>query len=191
MPDATDPPALMTTEQLLAIPDDGIVRELYAGHMKELGTSRRGVRHTWSGSNVTALLRGWVQAQPSPRGRVLSGDAGFRLQRNPDTTVGVGIAYISPAMAAGLPDEAFPVDGAPILAVEILSPSDTQQDITDKVAAYLAFGVPLVWVVETAFQTVTVYRPAAAPAMFNVTQQLDGGPHLPGFRADVAEVFAD
>ena len=191
MSGTADTLTLMTTEQLLAIPDDGIVRELYAGHLKELGMSRRGVRHTWSGSNVTALLRGWVKTLPSPRGRVLSGDAGFRLQRNPDTTVGIDIAYISPEMAAGLPDEAFLIDGSPTLAVEILSPSDTQEAILNKVAAYLTAGVVLVWVVETVFKTVTVYRPDAPPAMFNVTQQLDGGPHLPGFRADVAEVFAD
>ncbi len=182
---------LMTTEQLLALPDDGIVRELYDGHLKEFGMSRRGVRHTWSGTNVTAVLRGWVKTQPLPRGRVLAGDAGFRLKRNPDTTVGVDIAYVSAGMAAGVPDDAFLIDGAPVLAVEILSPSDTQVDVLAKVAAYLAAGTSLVWLVETVFQTVTVYRPDAPPTLFNVTQQLDGGPHLPGFRADVAEVFAD
>jgi Uma2 family endonuclease len=178
---------LITTEQLPAMPDDGIDRELYAGQLRELGTSRRGVRHTWSGTNVTAMLRGWVKTQPVPRGRVLSGDAGFRLRRNPDTTVGVDIAYISPQMAADLPDEAFLIDGAPVLAVEILSPSDVQGNIVTKVAA----GVALVWIVETVFKTVTVYRPDAPPTMFNVTQRLDGDPHLPGFAADVTEVFAD
>jgi hypothetical protein len=126
---------LITTEQLPAMPDDGIDRELYAGQLRELGTSRRGVRHTWSGTNVTAMLRGWVKTQPVPRGRVLSGDAGFRLRRNPDTTVGVDIAYISPQMAADLPDEAFLIDGAPVLAVEILSPSDVQGNIVTKVVS--------------------------------------------------------
>ena len=185
------PPVLMTTEELLALPDDGIVRELYDGHLKEIGMSRRGVRHTWSGSNVTTLLRGWVKTQSAPRGRVLSGDAGFRLKRNPDTTVGVDIAYISAEMAAGVPDDAFLIDGAPVLAVEILSPSDAQGDVVMKVAAYLAAGTAMVWAIETVYQTVTVFRPDAPPTMFNVTQQLDGGSHLPGFRADVAEVFAD
>ena len=139
-------PALMPTEQPLAIPDEGIVRELYALHLGQLVMSRRRVRQTCSGGNVTALLRDRIKTRPWPRGRVLSGDGGCRLRRYPDTTVGIDIAYISAAVAAGLPDEAFLIDGATILT---------------------------------------------PPAVFNVTRSLDGGPHLPGFGADVAEVFAD
>jgi Uma2 family endonuclease len=184
-------PVVMTTEELLALPEDGMERELIRGQLKEREMSRRGIRHTWSGANITTLLRNWVRSQPAPHGRVLVGEAGFRLARNPDTTVGIDIAYISAPLAASVTPDTFLIDGVPVLAVEILSPSDRQQDITDKVAVYLALGVPLVWVVETVFQTVTVYRPDGPPEMFNLTHQLDGGPHLPGFRADVAEVFAD
>ncbi len=187
---ATDD-GLVTTEQLLAMPDDGIDRDLIRGQIKERGMSRRGMPHTTSGANATTLLRNWVAVQPKPRGRVMVGEAAFRLARRPDTTVGIDVAYISPELNATLPRRTYLIDGIPTLAVEILSPSDTQADVIDKVSTLLEAGAPLVWVVETFFQTVTVYRPDAPPAMFNVTQQLDGGPHLPGFGADVAEVFAD
>jgi Uma2 family endonuclease len=75
------------------------------------------------------------------------------------------------------------------LAVEILSPSDTQEDITDKIGDYLAAGVPLVWVIETVFRTASVYRPDADPEMFNVRQELSAEPHLPGLRVAVSEIF--
>ena len=190
-------PGLMTAEEFLAMPDDGIDRDLIRGQLRVLGQgkegqmTRRGMRHTWAGTNVAFLLRAWVKSLPMPRGRVLTGEAAFRIRQGPDTLVGIDIAYISAALAATLPDETFSIDGVPVLAVEILSPSDTQEGITDKITDYLDAGVALVWVVEPVFKTVTVYRPDAPPVMFNITQQLDGGTHLPGFRADVAEVFAD
>ena len=182
---------LMTGEQLLAMPDDGVDRDLVRGELRERGMSRRGMPHTSSGANVTTLLRNWVREQRQPHGRVLVGDAAFRLARNPDTVVGIDVAYISPALNATLNRRTDLIDGVPTLAVEILSPSDTQSDIADKVSTLLEAGVPLVWWVETVFQTVTVFRPDAPPELFNMTQQLDGGTHLPGFGADVAEVFAD
>ena len=40
------------------------------------------------------------------------------------------------------------------------------------------------------FQTVTVHRPGAPPELFNITQQLSGKPHLPGFVVPVAKIFA-
>ena len=36
-----------------------------------------------------------------PRGEVLSGEAAFRLRRDPDSTFGIDLAYISAEMAAG------------------------------------------------------------------------------------------
>jgi Uma2 family endonuclease len=73
--------------------------------------------------------------------------------------------------------------------VEIWSPSDRQKDVLEKVQDYLDAGVPLVWLVETVFKTVTVYKPGAAPQMFAVEQELTAEPHLPGFRAMVGEMF--
>ena len=80
-------------------------------------------------------------------------------------------------------------EGPPVLAVEILSPRDSQGEITEKVRIYLAMGVALVWVVDPNFRTVLVHRPEAEPELFNRTQELSGEPHLPGFRILVARIF--
>ncbi len=182
-------PALMTTEELLALPDDGVERELIQGRLQEKPMTRRGRRHSRTESTIAALLKTWLDAQPTPRGEILSGEAGFRILRDPDTTVGIDVAYISAEVAQANPEDAFIIDGIPVLAVEILSPSDKQEDILDKVQAYLKAGVKLIWIVEPVFRTVTVYRPDADPTFFNFTQDLTADPHLPGFRAPVASLF--
>ena len=183
------PPELLTTEQLLALPDDGRERWLIAGELREGEVTRRNHGHSRIGSNICGPLWVWVRSQPEPRGEVLVGEAGVRLRRNPDTTVGIDVAYISPETAAANPDDEGLVDGVPTLVVEILSPSDKHEEITEKVETYLDSGVKLVWVVDPAFRTITVYRADAEPQLFNVTQTIDAEPHLPGFRVAVAEVF--
>ncbi len=180
---------LMTTEELLAMPEDGIDRELSRGRLREREMTRRGRRHTRAGGAISKFLHDWLATQPDPRGEVLVGEAAFQLRKNPDTTVGIDVAYISAATAAANPDDAFVIDGVPVLAVEILSPSDKQEDVLDKVRDYLDAGVPLVWIAEPVFRTVTVFRPGAEPELFNAKQMLRGEPHLPGFSVQVNSVF--
>jgi Uma2 family endonuclease len=182
---------LMTTEELLALPDDGVDRELIRGELRERTMTTRGEPHCLALYNLSYLIGHWLRAQPRPRGAAYSGDIRFRLRRNPDTFVGIDLAYISPEHKARKPKDATFIDGPPVLAVEILSPHDTAEDIAEKVREYQAAGVPLVWVVDPYFRTVTVHRPDARPEMFNEDQELTAEPHLPGFRTPVAEIFAD
>jgi Uma2 family endonuclease len=181
---------LMTTEELLALPDDGVDRELIRGHLVERPVTRRSRPHSRTEARIAMILGQWLEGQPEPKGEVLSGEAGVRLRRNPDSTVGVDVAYISAATAQETPDNAFLIEGPPVLAVEILSPSDTQEEILEKVREYLDTGVKLVWLVEPKFRTVVVYRPDSEPVLYNVQQELPGDPHLPGLRVKVAEIFA-
>ena len=102
---------------------------------------------------------------------------------------GIDLAYVSAELAAATPEDVWLIDGAPTLAVEILSPSNTQEEVTEKVQEYLAVGVALVWVVDPVFRTVQVFRPDAEPELFNSRQELSGEPHLPGFRVAVARLF--
>ena len=48
--------------------------------------------------------------------------------------------------ATGVPDSFW--DGAPDLAVEVLSPNDSPSDVLDKVRDYLAAGAEQVWVAD-------------------------------------------
>jgi len=180
---------LVTVEQLLAMPEDGIDRDLIRGQLKERPMTRRSRRHAQTEANVTFLLKNWLQQQRQELGKVFSGEVGCILRRNPDTTVGIDVAYITAEHAARQTDVTRLIEGPPLLAVEILSPSDTHEDVAAKVDEYLACGVALVWIVDTHFQTVTVHRSATAPELCNVTQTLAADPELPGFSVAVKDLF--
>lgn len=182
-------PSFMTTDELLALPEDGVRRDLIRGELWEEPMTYRNPTHSRREARITSVLERWLENQAEPRGAVLSGEAGFRILRNPDTTVGIDVAYISADLAAQTPEDARIVDGPPVLAVEILSPSDTQQKITNRIRDYLAANVGLIWIVEPVFRTITVYRPDAHPQLFHVEQELSGEPHLPGFSVALKEIF--
>ncbi|ETW97066.1 MAG: hypothetical protein ETSY1_24105 [Candidatus Entotheonella factor] len=181
--------ALMTTEELLALPEDGIDRELIRGVLREKEMTRRNRQHARTEARLTYLLESWLDTQPEPRGQVFSGEAGCILQRDPDTTVGIDVVYITAEMASRQSDSTTMIEGAPLLAVEILSPSDRQQDINAKVDEYLTTGVAVVWIVDPHFRTVTVYRADAEPVLFNVDHHLSSEPHLPGLSISVRDIF--
>ncbi len=179
----------MTTEQMLALPDDGVERWLIRGQLREKPMTVRNRWHSEIMALTTTSLVNWLKQQPEPRGSVLCGEVGVRLTRDPDTTVGVDVAYVSAEVAALHADDSTLIDGPPILAVEILSPSNTQDEIDEKIDQYLAAGVALVWIIHPRRRTVTIYRPDAEPQLVNVGQELTGEPHLPGFRVAVADLF--
>jgi len=185
-------PRKMTAEEFLALPDDGVERWLIRGELRENTESdmnRRNPDHSGAMSNVAGIVRAWVQTQSKPRGKLYTGDVAFKLRRDSDTLVGIDVAYVSPELKTATPKGSKVVEGVPILAVEILSPSDTHSDVTEKVQEYLDVGVAQVWVVDPDFETVSVYRPHAEPLSFNKKQELVGEPELPGFRVRVAELF--
>jgi Uma2 family endonuclease len=126
----------MTTEEMLALPENGVDRELIRGPLSEKPMTVRNRRHSRIEICIGTELENRRKSRPEPRGQVVGGEAGFRLSRDPDTTVGMEVAYVTAEVAAIEPDAAY-FEGPPVLAVEILSPSDTQEDIDEKVELYL------------------------------------------------------
>lgn len=183
------PPSRPTTaDELMAKPDDGYRREIIRGKLREEPMTRRNRQQSGIEANIAKLLGNWLDRQPEPRGKIHSGEAGFRLRQAPETFVGIDVAYASADLVAST-DPALPYyDGPPILAVEILSPGDKHEKIVEKVALYLEVGT-VAWVVDPDFRIVRVHRPGCEPESFNVTQELSGDPYLPGFRAAVARIF--
>ncbi len=120
---------------------------------------------------------------------MLGGEAGVRLLRDPETTVGIDVVYVSAEVVVRQTDDTTLIDGVPTLAVEILSPNDTVEDINEKLALYRRAGVPLVWLIDPYDQTVTVYAAGDQPVLFNINQELSAEPHLPGLRVPVSRLF--
>jgi Uma2 family endonuclease len=77
---------------------------------------------------------------------------------------------------------------APDLAVEVLSPSNDDSEITDKVVSYLMAGV-LVWIADPERKIIKVYAPNESPKTLTLDDTLDGGKVLPGFTLSVRSLF--
>jgi Uma2 family endonuclease len=184
---------LMTAEEFLALPDDGVERWLIRGELRENGDSDMAMRnkvHSITEGRLTGMLWEWVRRQPEPRGEVVCGEAGFLLRRTPATvTAGVDVAVNTAEQADASASDTSLAEGPPRLIAEIISPSDRTEDITERLAEYLECGVPVVWVLNPYFKTLTVHRPGANTVALDVTDTLTGDPELPGFAARVADFF--
>ena len=75
---------------------------------------------------------------------------------------------------------------APDLAVEILSPDDSFEDMMEKVDEYLSQGVKLVWVVITRTREVLV---CSKQSKYVVRDKLTAPELLPGFELPVEAIF--
>jgi len=185
----------ITAEMLMEMPDDGVEREIINGELVER-RSKPGdppmTRRNWDHSRIEAaiakILGFWSDAQPKPRGKVLGGEAGFRLKPDPETFVGIDVAYVSAEMVARRNPKSKFGDEPPVLAVEILSPSDQHEDVVNKVKLYLEVGT-VVWVVDPDFHIVTVHQPGRPIEVYREGQELAGDPYLPGFVARVDSIF--
>jgi len=103
----------------------------------------------------------------------------FRL--GPDTVRNPDVAFVSANHLKTIIVERSPVEGAPALAVEVVSPSNLAQDMAKKVNQYLAAGSRVVWVVQPVLQWVEVHsasgvRHVRAPELLVEEQLFDGHP---------------
>jgi Uma2 family endonuclease len=170
---------------------EGTRLALIDGEIVEWGANMttRGPLHSRTMSRLSFLLWAWLQAHSELDGGVDSGEVRCRLTRDPDKTVGIDVGVWLGAEFVEPPVEPPMYDAPPVLAAEILSPSDTNEDVWEKVRTYLNAGVPRVWIVDPELRTVTVHRPDAEPVLFNVNQSIVDDPALPGLTLAVADIF--
>lgn len=126
----------------------------------------------------------------SESGRVLVGDAPFVLKRDAegrDTLRGLDIAYISAERLPGkLPRS--PLNLAPDLAVEIISPCNKASDIAKKIRQLLQAGTLMVWIVYPDLRSITIHTSDGATTLTE-HDTLSGGDILPGFEVRVSDIF--
>ncbi len=79
---------------------------------------------------------------------------------------------------------------APNLAVEVLSKSNTVQEMERKLVDYFDAGVELVWFVDARARTVEVFTAPDASTVLKVGQTLTGGTVVPGFKLKLRDLFA-
>jgi Uma2 family endonuclease len=177
---------LFTAAELFQLSIPGRRLELVKGELFEMAPA--GGRHGSVAMTVGILLGAHVRA--NRLGRVFAAETGFILRLNPDTVRAPDAAFVAMhRLPGGEPPIGF-VDLAPDLAVEVLSPSDRPGEVAEKVADWLRAGTRLVWVIDPATRSATVYRSLDDVQELSVADRLDGEQVVPGFSCALAEVFA-
>ena len=142
-------------------------------------------RHSFVQGKITYLLCSFVA--PRKLGAV-GPHGGFWLETNPDTICAPDVWFLRAERVP--PEDAMSYPrGAPDLAVEILSPSNTKREMAEKVALYLGSGARLVWCVDPKRRTIAVYRRDHDPDVLAADGILRGEDVLPGFECQVADIF--
>ncbi len=176
--------SIATAEDLWRLPDDGNLHELVKGELRTMAPA--GFEHGNIGSNLLGLL--WQVVRQRSLGHVVGPDTGFVIGRSPDTVRCPDVAFIRAERIEGALVRGF-FPGAPDLAVEVVSPSDTFEAVDEKVNDWLGAGTKLVWVVSPRQRTVTVYRPGTQVSILRAGDRLSGEDVVPGFECGVGEIF--
>lgn len=176
---------LVTAEELWQMPEpvDGYRYELLRGEL--IKTPLAGGLHGGCCAAVGFVLNRYLKERREGHGACNC--TGVFTERDPDTVLAPDLAYWSGERLAEMP-ERF-VEVPPDLAVEVISPSDSQSYVHRKVLHYLDHRVGLVWVVDPKTRTVTVYRSRRDVCILGEAEEITGGDILPGFSCRVGEFF--
>lgn len=176
---------LVTAGELRRLPEppDGSRYELFEGELIEMAPA--GGRHGACCAAVSSILHRYAKQRST--GHVVSNDTGVFTEKDPDTVLAPDLAYWSRARLSEMP-EGF-VEIPPDLAVEVVSPGDSQSYVHRKVLHYLDHAVSLVWVVDPKTRTLTTYRSRHDVSILGEAEEIAGGDVLPGFSCRVREFF--
>ena len=164
--------------------DDAHRYDLWDGEVTEMAPA--GADHGAIAMRAGYLVMEYVRRHGL--GRTYAAETGFVLDEVRQRVLGPDVAFVTRSRVPAGSQPGF-FRGAPDLAVEVRSPSQSHPEMDTKAAGYLAAGTRLVWVVDPDSRTVTVYRPDRAPVELAPDEYLDGYDVLPGFRVAVAAIF--
>ncbi|MGD0124957.1 MAG: Uma2 family endonuclease [Terriglobia bacterium] len=140
-------------------------------------------RHNWVRDNIAAALRDF--AHPRHFGRVFV-ETGYQL--TPETVRIPDVSFVTAERMREI-DLDKRIQGAPALAIEVVSPTDLAEDLTQKVKQYLGAGAKTVWVFYPKPREVQVLRADGAIFVRRESEILEEPEVLPGFSLDLKSVF--
>jgi Uma2 family endonuclease len=184
-----DSGAKLTYDDLVAMPDNGLRRELIDGELYVTASPNR--KHQSIVVNLVYLLKAHLRA--TPIGRVFA--APFDVLLSQVDVVEPDLLYISKQREAEILS-AKHVTGAPDLVVEVGSPSTRRVDERLKQRLYERFAVGEYWIVDPDLDAIKVFRLADGRYQRVHELSLDAGdvlttPSLPGLEMPLAEIFED
>jgi Uma2 family endonuclease len=110
-----------------------------------------------------------------------------RLRRRPD------LAFVSVARwpLERKPPRTEAWDIVPDLIAEVISESNSANEILKKLDEYFRAGVRIIWVIYPSAKQVYVYESPTRVSILGPEDELDGGTVISGFRVSLATLFED
>jgi Uma2 family endonuclease len=171
-----------TIDDLLRCPKDGCKYELVDG---KIIVSPAGFHHAEIVARIVYILAAFLETHPI--GKVCGDNLGINLPngnlRSPDVTF-----VRNEKVPTGTAADRF-AEFIPDLAVEVLSPNDSLKEVGEKIGEFLDCGVPSVWLVDPALETVTIYRSLSQTEQLNSQDIITAEGILPGFSCPVSRFF--
>jgi Uma2 family endonuclease len=127
-------------------------------------------------------------AKATGRGRVLVGEVGLFVRRDPDTVRAADLLFISNGRFFRQGPSPY-LDVPPELVVEILSPDDRWSDVMEKLGDDFTAGVDRVWVVDPRLRKVFAYTSLNEVETIGEKDVLVDEEILPGYSCRVAALF--
>jgi Uma2 family endonuclease len=175
--------ALLTADEFEQMPDDDSVQiELDEGEL--ITVPPAGEEHGHIGWEISSELGYFVKKRKL--GRLYLADTGFRLGR--DTVRAPDVAFVRKERVEEIRSQGF-AKGAPDLAVEVFSPSDSTRQLKRKVQQYLAAGCHTEWVFYPKRKEVDVHEASGVIRTLGEDEMLEAPELLPGFSVKVSELF--
>lgn len=184
-------PRLLTAEEFLHLPEpiEGGKMELDRGRV--VCMSPVGLEHGEIAMDLAFSLKAFVDAKHLGR---VSVETGFKLAEDPDIVRAPDVSFVSAGRRPkGAGRRGF-VEGAPDLAVEVMSPDDREKDLLAKAGEYLDAGAARVWIVRPQTHSVTVFRAGGEVTTRHEAEVLtseDAGFSDEGFSLPVGSIFAE
>ena len=117
----------MTSDELLALPDDGNRYELVKGELIKMAPT--GHKHGIVTMHLAGPLYRYVM--DNNLGEVYGAESGFVISQDPDTVRAPDVAFVRRERIESAGDVKSYWVGAPDLAVEVVSPGDTVAEVDD------------------------------------------------------------
>jgi len=173
---------LMTLEEFERLSsDDGVIYELDEGELVSMTFPMP--KHARIQRALLLELGAFLKQRPV--GEVLL-DTGYLLSADPPTLRGPDVGFVRTGRKV---DPDARIQGAPDLAVEVVSPSDTASALLRKVQQYLRSGAHTVWVVYPDNAQVHVFESGGETRVLNRDDVLTEPDLLPGFSLPLAALF--
>lgn len=179
---------LLTLEQFSALPeyDERTGSSYELDHGELIIVSPQAWEHQNLKAKLFLLLSRYFEERGLRRRAVV--EAGFILDEESWRKPDVAVMSEAALLHAGR-EPKRPLEGAPQLAIEVASPSDTSAMIGRKVDHFLAAGSKTVWVFYPESQQVHIHKVGQKTAQLGADHFLEEPEILPGFRFAVSRIF--